>query len=334
MKILQIANYRKGVGGISGQVEILQKKLQEEGLVCDIISTKGSAFRRIRAAFRILSLGKGYDVFHIHACSGRGFFPAIIGVTAGRLLQKRVVLTYHGGGAAEFFARRTTLVRHFLTRTSVNIALSGFVGHIFDRYGIPYAVIPNIIELDESHFRFREVFQPHFISIRTLEETYNIRCTIRAFQEVKKSLPKATLAIVGDGPQRTELEALVKERDIRDVSFYGRVDNQEIYSYLDRADIMVSSSSVDNMPVSVLECFNAGLLVISSRVGGVPYMIEDGVSGLLYDFNDETMLAEKMLWGATHHQDCRQIVAHAKASLQQYTWASIREKLFKVYQPR
>ena len=332
MKILQIANYRKGVGGISGQVEILQKKLQEEGLVCEVISTKGSAIRRIRAFFHILSWGKDYDVLHIHACSGRGFFPAVVGVTAGCLLHKRIVLTYHGGGAAEFFAQRTSLVKYFLTRTSANIALSGFVGHIFDRYGIPYTVIPNIIELDESHFRVREAFLPHFISIRTLEETYNIRCTLLAFQAVKKSLPEATLDIVGDGPQRSELEALVKERDIRDVTFVGRVNNQEIYSYLDCADIMISSSRVDNMPVSVLECFNAGLLVISSKVGGVPYMIEDGVNGLLYNFNDETMLVEKMLWGATHHQECKQIIANAKSSLQQYSWASVREKLFRVYQ--
>lgn len=67
---------------------------------------------------------------------------------------------------------------------------------------------------------------------------------------------------------------MVEQKGIKNICFCGHVDNCEIYSYLNKADIFISSPVIDNQPMSVLEAFNAGLLVISSNVGGVPYMIE------------------------------------------------------------
>ncbi len=98
MKVLLICNYKPGVGGISGQVEILQRKLQEEGHTADIFSTKGSIFWRLGLFCKLRKVSHNYDVLHIHCCSGWGFLPAVVGVIVGRRLKKRIVLTYHGGG--------------------------------------------------------------------------------------------------------------------------------------------------------------------------------------------------------------------------------------------
>ena len=332
MRILQVANYKKGVGGISVQVELLQKKLREEGFCCDILSTTGSIPKRIKAVFQLLTTGSRYDVFHIHACSRKGFFPAIIGVIAGRLLRKRTVLTYHGGGAEPFFQKRERLVRFILSRSSANIALSGFIGSIFDRYGLDYTIIPNIIELDGSRFRLREIVKPRFISIRSLYKTYNIECTLRAFQRVQSNCREATLTIVGDGPQRADLEEFVRSHGITGVSFVGQVSNESIYSYLDDADIMVSSSRSDNMPVSVLEGFNAGLLVVASAVGGVPYMIHDGENGYLFSDDNDVQMSERMMDGFMCPEKTNQLILNARDSLAQYQWTSSGEKILALYQ--
>lgn len=122
---------------------------------------------------------------------------------------------------------------------------------------------------------------------------YNIECIIKAYQIVKLKLPEATLTIVSDGPSRDSLVKMVADFGLKDVKFTGRVDNSKIYELLDDADIMLSSPLIDNMPVSVLEGMNAGLLVISSNVGGVPYMIEDGVNGMLFESKNAEALAEK-----------------------------------------
>lgn len=331
MHVLLICNYKPGVGGISGQVEILQRKLREEGHTADIFSTKGSSLWRLGLFCRLLRVAKSYDVLHIHCCSGWGFLPAVVGVTIGRHLGKRVVLTYHGGGGEKFFAKHTCLVKHYLLRTDANIVLSGFLANIFDKHHLPYTIIPNIIELDESHYRQHDVLLPHFICTRAHEPLYNIPCILRAFGKVQSVLSEATLTLVGDGSDHEKLIQLSQDLNLKNITFTGRVDNSAIYEYLDQADIMLSAPTVDNMPVSILEGMNAGLLVISSNVGGVPYMVEDGKTGYLFPSDDSDTLADLMLQAVQHPEESLSIIRNAHQAVNAYRWENIKKQLYTIY---
>ena len=228
-KILLIANYKGAVGGISGQVEELHKNLNCEATsACignsklvngnckyhaDIFSTQGSVVRRIVKFIELIFVARGYDVLHIHGCSEWGSLPIIYGVIAGKIWRKRIIITYHGGGAEEFFIRHAHFVRRWLNRADKVIVLNGYLESVFTKYGIPCIVIPNIIELSETQEHSDYQWDaPRFISVRHLRELYNIPCILQAFAMVKERLPKATLTILGDGPQRAELEDLHQER--------------------------------------------------------------------------------------------------------------------------
>lgn len=331
MTILLIANYKEGVGGISGQVAALQRHLREEGHTVDVFSTMGSLGARILMPTKLNRIIRNYDVVHIHCCSGWGFLPAILGVHSARKMKKRTVLTYHGGGALHFFSRYKRLVKFVLLRTDKNIVLSGFLGRVFDKYQIPYTTIPNIIELDSSLYRKRTLLQPNYICIRSHEKIYNIPCILRAFKLLQEKVPDARLTLVGDGSLHTDLMQQSLDMGLNNVVFTGRVDNSHIYDYLDQADIMVSSPTVDNMPVSLLEAMNAGLLVISSNVGGVPYIIKDFENGLLFQTDNEVALVQKMLWAIDNQKDALSIIDSAHKEVINYNWMSIRSKILSVY---
>lgn len=331
MKVLLVTNYKPAGGGISVQVVLLSEFLNKEGHETYIFGTKGSPLRRIRLFFKLIRLAGKYDLIHAHGCSGTGFIPIIFSVIAGRRNNRRVVVTYHGGGANDFFAKHTRLVKKYLLRTDANIVLSGFLAKVFDKYQIPYTIIPNIVELDGNMFRERKIIEPKYISIRTLSPLYNIESIIKAFQIVKKQFSNATLTIVGDGPNRPALEKMVTDNSINDVTFTGRVPNNDIYKYLDKADIMLSAPRVDNMPVSILEAFNAGLLVISSNVGGVPYMINDGINGLLFESDNCEMLAEKMMEAVKHTDLSIRMIKEAKKCVRDYSWENIKSIIFNTY---
>lgn len=331
MRILLINNFKPGVGGISGQVEILQRKLREDGHVADIFSTKASVWKRLRMKSELKKTARDYDVLHVHCCSGWGFLPAVLGISVANSLKKHVVLTYHGGGGELFFDRHPRLVRHYLTRTDANIVLSGFLAKVFEKHRLPYTIIPNIIEFDDACFRQREVIQPHFICVRAHEELYNIPCVLRAFQKVQQKFPEAELTLVGAGSQHEQLKQMAQELHLHDVTFTGRVENRAIYHYLDQADVFVSAPKVDNMPVSVIEAMNAGLLVISSRVGGVPYMVDEGKNGLLFTSDHDEELAEKMLWALEHQEKTKTIIENAHQLVKQYQWENIKQKLYSAY---
>lgn len=330
MKVLMISNYSEGVGGIAVQVRLLADKLRGEGLGCEIFSTKGSTLQRLTCPARLLRQGRAYDVFHIHACSYRGFFPAIVGVSVGRMLKKRTVLTYHGGDAKSFFDKHPRLVRRILGRTDCNIVLSGFLKEVFDSHGIPCTVVPNVIEPMKVEYRRSGGLRPDYICIRSFTPTYNIECLLKAFKTVKEQRGDATLTLVGDGPLGAELREYVQANDIQGVTFTGKVPNTEIYDYLAKASIMVSPSNFDNMPVSILEGFNAGLLVIASNVGGVPYMVTDGYNGYLFESGDPAALADTML-KALEADNAQEILDAATSSLKDYSWDRCKEKLMEIY---
>ena len=112
--------------------------------------------------------------------------------------------------------------------------------------------------------------------------------------------------------------------------------NSEVARYLAQSDIMLSAPSIDNMPVSVLEAMNAEVLVISSNVGGVPYMIEHGRTGLLFDIKgleDERIngLVDQMRWAVEHRKESMEMIARAKEDVKKYCWQNIREMLLPMY---
>lgn len=329
-KILLITNFKPGTG-ISVQVQLLADRLKREEYIAEIFSTKGSFFYRLFVFFKLLIAGKKFDVFHIHACSGYGFFPIVVGLTCGKLLRKKIIITYHGGGAEDFFEKHRSFVAYFLNRADKNIVLSGFLGKIFDKYSIPYIIIPNFVELSDEFFIKRDLIQPNYISLRSLYKLYNIDCILRAFKIVKDKYPNAKLKILAEGPEKQNLINLSEELQLSDVDFVGKVDNDKIYSYLNNSDIFVSASTVDNQPVSILEAFNAGLLVIAGNVGGVPYMVEDKHTAYLFKVGDSVELAEKMIVAVENQDVSKQMIANAKSDVEKYAWENVKSKLLNLY---
>lgn len=106
---------------------------------------------------------------------------------------------------------------------------------------------------------------------------------LMAFASVGDSFTDVRLRIVGDGPDRTVLESMAEELGLRDrVDFLGRLSETETLQEIARSEIMVLPSFWEGLPVVLMESMAIGVPVITSRVAGVPEMIEDGKNGLLF----------------------------------------------------
>lgn len=332
-RILYIANFTSGRGGISGQVECLAKNIsRDETFFTEIFSTKGSFAKRIFCFFSLLNRSRSFDVLHIHGCSYRGFLPVVYGVIVGKIWKKRIIITYHGGDADLFFSKRPRWVRYWLMKADERVVLSGFLKAIFDKYSIPACVIPNIVELPKDVYVEKELLRPRFISVRHLRDLYNIPCVLRAFERVQSKVQEATLTLLGEGDKREELERFVANRKLNHVRFVGQVPNGEVGSYLRENDILLSAPRIDNMPVSLLEAFSAGLLVISSNVGGVPYMVEHGRTGLLFKSDNDEEMAEQILWALANQDESLRIIRNAKEEVLKYSWEKVGEQIRALYE--
>lgn len=103
---------------------------------------------------------------------------------------------------------------------------------------------------------------------------------VESFSAVAAEIPEAELAIVGDGPERERLDALVEQRGLSGrVTFAGAVD--DVSAWLDRFTCLVLPSEWEGLPNVLLEALAAGLPVVAPPVGDVPSIVQDGRTGLL-----------------------------------------------------
>ncbi|UUR06954.1 glycosyltransferase family 4 protein [Sphingomonas glaciei] len=108
------------------------------------------------------------------------------------------------------------------------------------------------------------------------------------------------LAVVGDGPMRAELDALVAQLSLGDwIHFLGRLPEAETLTEMARSDVLVLSSFMEGLPIVLMEAMALGKPVIATRVAGVPELVTDGVDGLLFTPSNWDELAERIAMLAT-----------------------------------
>ncbi|MAS40746.1 MAG: glycosyl transferase family 1 [Porticoccaceae bacterium] len=335
-------------GGMANQTRQLAELLSAEGARVELIQTNApyrpswiGAMRGIRALFRLLpylvalwrALGRA-DVAHVMANSGWSWHLfAAPAVWLAWFRSVPVVVNYRGGEAEPFLEDAAVLVKHTMARVGVLAVPSGFLKQIFERFGMRARVVPNII--DRARFRPADELKTpghHVVIARNLEPIYGIDVALRAFAQVRSQLPDARLSVAGSGPQAEALAVLARELGIENaVSFTGRLDRDAMAALYRHADLTVNPSRVDNMPNSVLESLACRIPVVSTRVGGVPFIVEDGVTALLVPPDDPSAMAAAMVRVLTDAEMHRALASAGDQAVSAYEWGRVRDQWRAVY---
>jgi N-acetyl-alpha-D-glucosaminyl L-malate synthase BshA len=108
---------------------------------------------------------------------------------------------------------------------------------------------------------------------------------VRIFAEVRRAVPAALLVLVGDGPERSRVEGLVRELGLSAaVCFLGK--QLDVVDVLRHADVFVLPSATESFGLAALEALSCGVPVVGSRAGGLPELVVDGRTGFLHPPGD------------------------------------------------
>ncbi|NWF71534.1 MAG: glycosyltransferase family 4 protein [Nitrospirae bacterium] len=271
-------------------------------------------------------------IVHIYSASYWSFLLAPLpALLMAKRLRKPVVLNYHSGEAEDHLAHWGSLIHPWLKLVDEIVVPSEYLRGVFAVYGYRVRVIHNTIETDRFRYRVREPLRPRFLSIRNFEWFYGVEQTIRAFGFLKTRYPDATLSIVGAGSQDAELKGLCRSLGISGIRFLGAVKPAEMPSVHDSADIFLNSSLIDNQPLSILEAVASGLPIVSTGVGDIANMIEDGVSGLIVPEREPAAMAAAAGLLLEQPDRARSMASRAYRRLDRYSWSSVRSQWSALY---
>jgi len=225
------------------------------------------------------------------------------------------------------------LSRYLIARLPTRIVVpSGYLVAVFGQFGIAAHSIPNFVPIEQLSFRPREPLTPAFLSNRNLESLYNVGCILRAFQLIQSEFPEARLTIVGDGAQRSELENLCSEMRLSRVEFVGRVPSERMPDYYRNSDVYLNSPNIDNMPTSIIEAFACGLPVVTTNAGGIPYIVDQGRTGLMVGMNDHAGLAGAAISLLKEPATALRMARAARAECEdKYVWPRVRAAWERCY---
>jgi L-malate glycosyltransferase len=347
-RILLVGPLPPPSGGMANQTRQLARLLAADGVAVELVQTNAPIrpawirnVRGIRALFRLVpylrALWRGTgraDVVHVMANSGWSWHLfAAPAVWIAALRGVPAVVNYRGGEAGPFLARQHALVQPTLARAALLVVPSGFLAGVFAGYGHAVREVPNIVDLDAFAPAPALPGSLHLVVTRNLEPIYDNATAIRAFADVAAVHPDARLTVTGEGPERDRLLALCENLRIADrVRFTGRLDNRELPALYRSASVVVNPSTVDNLPVSLLEALASGVPVVSTNVGGVSFVVADGATALLVPPRDPRAMADAILRVAEYPALAGALRNAGLAAARRYSWSAVRPILYAAYQ--
>ena len=271
------------------------------------------AFERAGAEVRDLDFSWQYDMYGIGRLTDiaermdilHGHLPAsvIIGRIAGRRADVPVLSTHHNMPSTYGFISKN-LERATRRIDDVTIAVSNGVMNAHGGKG--WEVIYNGIDVQEFSQRISESSQEEIRSEYDLDSAYTLlsigrytaqksqRDLIRMMDYLLEWVPDSHLLLVGSGPLENHLRRFASEQGVEShVTITGRVP--DIAPYYGIADIFVSASAQEGLPITFLEAMAAGLPIVATDIPGVREVVQEGRTGALVPHGDPETLADRVV---------------------------------------
>ena len=331
----------------------LQKLCYEGGIFGNLKKYRIAVFQLpLLVAFEFLSMARlirkeKIDVIHAHWTVPQGFLAYL----CKKLFKTRYIVTAHAGDIFPLKSKFFRFLSYLAIRNSdFCTANSTFTKNELKKIlkGKEIQVIPMGVDLglfsqknNNPSLRKKLSLKGSFIlSVGRLVEKKGISYLINAMGEVVKKFPAAKLVVVGDGPEKSNLESLTKKLNLNDnIIFTGKIENKYLPQFYATADLFVGPSIVtksgdtEGLGVVFLEALASGTCVIGSDVGGIPDIIKHNRTGILVKQKYPRQLAEVIIKLLSNEKLRKNLAINGQKYVRQnYSWELIGKKFNELMQ--
>ncbi|MDX1545199.1 MAG: glycosyltransferase family 4 protein, partial [Christiangramia sp.] len=325
-KILYIGNKLSRHGLAPTSVDILPDYLAQEGyMVKTASSIKNKAFRLFHMIWKVLFNFRKVDLVLIDTYSTSNFWYAVSCGMLCRILGVEYIFILHGGNLDQRFSQESKWVHDIFQKSYANVVPSQYLMEKLEVFNFNnIKLIPNWIDLKMYPFKMRSSLDPNILWVRSFDEVYNPMMALEVIEELQKIYPHVKLSMVGpekDGSLQRSRSLAIKKK--LPVDFKGKLSKKEWIELSKDFDVFINTTSVDNTPISLIESMALGLPVVSTNVGGIPYMVDNKKNGILVEPEnpEEMVLAIRNL--LQNPELAETISWNARKEVEKYDWLHV-----------
>ncbi len=265
----------------------------------------------------------------IDTYSTNGFLMAYYSGKLCRYLKLPYVPILHGGDLPKRLERSPEKCNEFFKNAEFLVAPSGYMKKQFQLKGYNnIKMIPNQIDVNKFKYKERVSANPNILWVRSFNQIYNPLLAIQTLKQVLESYPEATLCMVG--PDKDGSLELVKNRVKeygleKHVKFAGKLSRKDWFLESSNYDIFLNTTNVDNTPLSIMEAMALGMIVVTTNVGGIPFLFEDGKEGIMVSPNDADILSQKIVEIVSNPDFAASLSKNAREKSKYWDWLFVRE---------
>jgi glycosyltransferase involved in cell wall biosynthesis len=215
-----------------------------------------------------------------------------------RILKLNYIPILHGGNLPNRLDKSPIFSKLMFHNSYLNITPSKYLEFEFSKRNFKTYYIPNGINLNDYSFKLRNNIQPKLLWVRAFDATYNPLLAIKVLSKLKGKYPMATLCMVGPDKDGTLQKAkqLAKKMNIVDaITFTGVLKKEDWHVLSKNYAIFINTTNVDNMPVSIIEAMALGFPIVSTNVGGLSYLIENNINGILVASDNAKVMTDAIV---------------------------------------
>ncbi|RMB57403.1 glycosyltransferase [Dokdonia sinensis] len=328
-KLLYVGNALSHKGITVTTIDTLSTLLRSEGYDVVVTSNKrNKALRLLDMLWSVFQFRNRVDAVLIDTYSTTNYFYAVNVAQLCRTFHIPYFPILHGGNLPERLAKSTRSAQKLFGGARMNIAPSKYLYHAFVKAGFSNIThIPNTIEIDLYPFKERSIVAPKLLWVRSFAHIYNPKMALEVLEKLLKDFPEATLCMVGPEKDESYAECLAFAKAKKlPVTFTGKLSKKEWITLSAECDIFLNTTNFDNTPVSVIEAMALGLPIISTEVGGIPYLLENDSTAVLIPKGDVNACVAGIALMITQPEFAHRISLRARTVAEGFDWQTIKMK--------
>lgn len=327
--LLYIGNKLKTNNSNLSTIHTLGSLLEREGYQLTYASDKvNKAYRLLDMILTCLKHFRTSDKVIIDVYSTHNFYFALIVSQLCRAFEKPYLTNLNGGNLPMRLKAHPRLSGLIFNHAQYNVAPSKYLKETFERFRYQRLIyIPNSIEIDNYPYLQKTFDVPRLLWVRSFSKIYNPLLAVKVLKVLRDRGIDASLCMVGPDSDGTL-------QDVKDfatalnvsVRFTGKLSKTKWIALSKDYNVFINTTHIDNTPVSVIEAMALGLPIVSTNVGGMPYLIEHDRHGLLVAPDAVAAMVAAILQLFEHPNERDEMIGNARLLAEHFDWNRVKNQ--------